>query len=119
MAFEDINNAVKAHLDSQINNLLEKIATDFNIRVETLKKKYLPKPKKSRAKKTTEDGAEPPKRGRKKKENKDELIEMEVYEYQGTQYLVDAESNVYTYDEEHPALIGERLINGEIKLING
>lgn len=119
MAFEDINNAVKAHLDSQINTLLEKISTDFNISVETLKKKYLPKPKKSRAKKTTEDGATPPKRGRKKKENKDELIEMEVYEYQGTQYLVDADSNVYTYDEEHPALIGERLINGEIKLING
>lgn len=57
------------------------------------------------------------KRGRKKKQ-KEELVEVEEYEYEGTTYLIDASNNVYTFDLDAPHLIGERFVDGTIRFFN-
>ena len=57
----------------------------------------------------------PKKRGRKKKD-KDELVKMEEYEYEGVVYLVDEKNNVYKNDVDNPVFLGEKLVDGTIKL---
>jgi hypothetical protein len=51
-----------------------------------------------------------------KKKQKEEVIETEEYEYDGVKYLVDNQNNVYTYNIEEPALVGEKLVDGTVKL---
>lgn len=51
-----------------------------------------------------------------KKKQKEEVIETEEYEYEGVKYLVDNQNNVYTYNIEEPALVGEKLVDGTVKL---
>jgi hypothetical protein len=63
------------------------------------------KPKKSTATRTS-----------RKKKQKEDVIETEEYEWDGVKYLVDNQNNVYTYNIEEPALVGEKLVDGTVKL---
>ena len=105
----DINGLVKEHLKL----VLENIALTYNLNEQELKEKYMGDQASSGS--TVDNGAEKKKRGRKKKQ-KDEFIEAEEYEYEGQKYLVDGSNNVYTYNIEEPTLIGERLVDGTVKL---
>jgi hypothetical protein len=118
---EVISNHVKNHT----NGLLNSIAKDYNLNFDELKDKYSSIPitidiGKSKKKNAIHgpDGqpAEPKKRGRKKKQ-REELIETEEYEFNGTTYLVDTDNNVYTYNIEQPVYVGTKLIDGRIKFI--
>jgi hypothetical protein len=57
------------------------------------------------------------KRGRKKKEsdyNSDEYIATHLEIIDGVQYLIDTDSNVYSYNIESPELIGKKGLDGEL-----
>jgi hypothetical protein len=110
---------ISHHVREHTVTVLKGVATDYEIPFDELMEKYgalslsfdVSKPKKKASHST-----EPKKRGRKKKQ-KEEMIETEEYEFEGTTYLVDKDNNVYTYDVESPMHIGTKLIDGRIKLI--
>ena len=79
------------------------ISKTYSIPLDVLNAKYLGAAKKGK------------KRGR-KKIVKEEYIETEEYYYNGCTYLVDTNNLVYTSDIEAPVLIGERLVDGTIKM---
>jgi len=57
------------------------------------------------------------KRGRKKKAtdyNSDEYIATHLEIIDGVQYLIDTDSNVYSYNIESPELIGKKGLEGEL-----
>ncbi len=112
---------INTHVKEHTNYLLNEIAKDFNISKDILFEKYgeLPACIDMGKGKKKVDGkvTEPKKRGRKKK-IKEELVETEEYEYNGVQYLVDKDNNVYTYNVEQPVLVGTKLIDGRIKFIS-
>lgn len=107
----DINGLVKEHLKL----VLENIALTYNLNEQELKDKYIGGDHGGNTGNTVDSVQEKKKRGRKKKQ-KDEFIEAEEYEYEGQKYLVDGSNNVYTYNIEEPTLIGERLVDGTVKL---
>ena len=96
-------------VNSHVRSILESIAKTYNISEKELKEKYLDDKK--------DDGVEKKRRGRKKKQ-KDEYIETEECEYEGVKYLVDGNNNVYTFNLEEPALIGERFVDGTIRFFS-
>lgn len=93
-----------------LSHVLQNIAEKYDLDIEELKANYL-----EGDFSTTDTNAEKKKRGRKKKQ-KDEYIEAEEYEYEGVKYLVDGQNNVYTYDVENPTLVGERLVDGTVRV---
>ena len=84
-----------------VDNLLKDVSTRYNIDLCELRARYLPE--------TTK------RKGRKKKES-DEFIETTEYIYNGKTYLIDKMNNVYTNDMDAPMMIGERLIDGTIRM---
>jgi hypothetical protein len=92
-------------LEREIVIMLSDISKTYNISIEELRSRYLPI--------AETDTLPPKKRGRKKKQ-KDEYIDTEEYEYDGTIYLVDDKNTVYTNDVEAPTVVGERLVDGTI-----
>ena len=107
---QDIQGVVKEN----IRLILENIALTYHLNEKELKEKYMGDMITS-SDSTDVNNGEKKKRGRKKKQ-KDEFIETEEYEYEGVKYLVDANNNVYTYNIEEPALVGEKLVDGTIKM---
>ena len=87
----------------RLDTILQDISETYSIPLEVLKEKYTNESKKNK------------KRGR-KKQVKEEYIETEEYTYGGITYLVDNNNLVYTNDMESPALIGERLVDGSVKM---
>lgn len=104
------------------NEILKPIAKDYNLDFKELVKKYMSKtmassdPEPDPEAPTSSTDA-PKKRGRKKKQ-KDEMLETQEYEWDGTKYLLDANNNVFTYDVDNPKLIGEKLVDGTIRLLD-
>lgn len=115
---------ISHHVKTHTSDILEMISKDYDIDIEELKNKYGSKPftidlgkiKKKAVPLQNSDGVptEPKKRGRKKKP-REELIETEEYEFNGTKYLVDNDNNVYTHNIEAPVYIGTKLIDGRVK----
>lgn len=93
-------------LAKHLGGVLEDIAKRHELDIEDLKERYLS---------PVVSEAEKKKRGRKKKQ-KDEYIETVEIEYEGTKYLVDEQNNVYSHNIEAPALVGERLVDGTVRL---
>lgn len=118
---EVISNHVKQHTEE----VLKSIAQDYSLDVDILLSKYgsrqpcidVGKTRKKSANGTDLQTTEPKKRGRKKKQ-KEELIETEEYEFNGTKYLVDGDNNVYSYNIEQPVYVGTKLIDGRVKFIH-
>lgn len=97
---------VSALLSKHLVTILEDVAKRYELDADELKERYM----------TAGVGdADKKKRGRKKKQ-KDEYIETVEVEFEGTKYLVDDQNNVYTHNIEAPALVGERLVDGTIRL---
>jgi hypothetical protein len=106
-----ILDVVMTQVHDQLHHTLKAIADEYEIPLEDLIQKHgtpMPLFTNTPAKK------EGKKRGRKKKQ-KEELIETEEYEYNGTTYLVDKDNNVYTNDVNAPVLVGTKLVDGRIK----
>lgn len=97
-------------INKNINSILEDIATKHSLDISELRETYLNKGDSTVVQ-------EKKKRGRKKKQ-KDEFIETTEIEFEGQKYLVDNQNNVYTTDIDAPALIGEKLVDGTIKLFS-
>lgn len=95
--------------------VLEDIANKYQLDAAELKSIYLDGDTDFAG--STEAQGEKKKRGRKKKQ-KDEFIEVEEYEYEGSKYLVDSQNNVYSHDVEQPVLVGERLVDGTVRLFD-
>jgi len=112
----DITEVINAH----VKTILLDIASTHNLDADELVKKYTVNHKtlSGAEEDATQVVKEKRKRGRKKKQ-KDEFIETEEYEYEGEKFLVDGNNNVYTYNIEEPMLVGERLVDGTIKLFEG
>lgn len=106
---------VQSLFHQHLESILEDIAAKHALDATELKKAYLDLPPLA-ATAAPVPSEECKKRGRKKKKQKDEYIEAEEYEYEGVKYLVDGNNNVYSYDLERPALIGERLVDGTVAL---
>jgi len=115
---------ITSHVTEHTDNLLKTIAQDNDLDYDMLKQKYgnvapqieIGKTKKKQSANGNKEPSEPKKRGRKKK-HKEELVETEEYEYNGVTYLVDNDNNVYTYNTEAPTLIGTKLIDGRVKML--
>lgn len=111
---------VQSLFHQHLESILEDIAAKHTLDATELKKAYLDLPPLASTEAPVTASALPSeeckKRGRKKKKQKDEYIEAEEYEYEGVKYLVDGNNNVYSYDLERPALIGERLVDGTVAL---
>ena len=106
---QDLQSVVKDNL----RLILENIALTYHLNDKELKERYMGELITSTD--SVDNGNEKKKRGRKKKQ-KDEFIETEEYEYEGVKYLVDGNNNVYTYNIEEPTLVGEKLVDGTIKM---
>lgn len=120
MSIDDISSQLQAYVMTELDNVIKDISSTYKLDYEELKTKYISN---SPVAKTTEDvccnnascqPAAPKKRGRKKKQ-KEEFIEAEEYEFDGTVYLVDNKNTVYTNNVDAPTIVGERLIDGSIK----
>lgn len=98
-------NKIQTVIDDQLSIIIDEISEDFKLDGELLKNKYIQRQTIKR-------------RGRKKKP-KENFIETETYKFNDKTYLVDSNNNVYTYNVNNPVLIGEKLINGNIKFIDG
>lgn len=114
-----INNHIRQHTE----DILRSIAQDYDLVYEELMARYGHKQAvldvgKTKKKMSQVGGvvAEPKKRGRKKKQ-KDEIIETDEYDYNGTTYLVDSDNNVYTYNVDQPVLVGTKLVDGRVKFL--
>lgn len=107
----DITQVVNTHLKS----VLTDISKRYGIDEKSLIERYIGEDHSNSLLNQASTTDVKKKRGRKKKQ-KDEFIETEEYEYEGEKYLVDGSNNVYTYNIEEPVLIGERLVDGTIKL---
>lgn len=108
-----LTNEIQRLVQKHVTGILENISSKYNLDIEELRSLYLDGDVDFATSST--DVAEKKKRGRKKKQ-KDEFIEVEEYEYEGTKYLVDNQNNVYTHDVEQPILVGERLVDGTVRL---
>jgi hypothetical protein len=114
---------ISGHIKEHTRNILGEVAKDYDLSIDELLEKFgsiQPNIELGRGKKKGSgslQNAEPKKRGRKKK-TKEELIETEEYEFNGTIYLVDTDNNVYTYNVDQPVLIGTKLIDGRIKFLS-
>lgn len=103
-------------INNHVKNILEDIAMTYDLDIGALKNKYLLSEADACCRGVSGGVvAEKKKRGRKKKQ-KDEFIETEEYEYEGVKYLVDRNNNVYTHNVEEPHLVGERLVDGTVRL---
>jgi len=100
-----LNNIYVQELDSILKDISEK----YNLDYFELKNKYI-----ENKEKQVKVQSEPKKRGRKKK-IKEEYVEMEEYIYNDLTYLIDSKNIVYTNDIEAPRIIGEKLVDGNIK----
>lgn len=111
MNYNSIMSEIDKTINDKLNNLLENISGDYDLNVDELKMKYLNDENANDKKK---------KRGRKKK-TKDSEIEMETYLFNDITYLIDKNNYAYTYDKDkdNAMLIGEKLINGTIKFVDG
>ena len=106
-----ILDVVMTQVHDQLHHTLKAISDEYEIPLEDLVQKHgTPMPLFT----TTPAKKEGKKRGRKKKQ-KEELIETEEYEYNGTTYLIDKDHNVYTNDVNAPVLVGTKLVDGRIK----
>lgn len=105
MEYNKIIDEIQNIVNSRLCTIIDEISQDFNLNSESLKNKYILSGISKR-------------RGRKKK-TKDKFIETSPYTFNNNTYLVDNDNNVYTYNPENPLLIGEKLINGNIKFIEG
>lgn len=105
MEFNKIIDEINNIVNSRITTIIDEISHDFNLDNSLLKNKYITQPINKR-------------RGRKKK-TKDKFIETSPYTFNEKTYLVDNDNNVYTYNINNPLLIGEKLINGNIKFTEG
>lgn len=104
----DLHGLVQKYLAGVLQHIAEKYDLDHEeLRANYLEGDFQPADSGS--------GTEKKKRGRKKKQ-KDEYIEAEEYEYEGVKYLVDGQNNVYTYNVDNPTLVGERLVDGTVRL---
>jgi hypothetical protein len=113
-----ISALVAAHLQDELKHILLDIAKRYSIDAQELIELYQQKSEtKSCCVQDQCSTSEKKKRGRKKKQ-KDEFIETEEYEYDGTKYLVDSNNNVYTFNVEEPHLIGERFVDGTIRFFS-
>jgi hypothetical protein len=112
MVKSTITNDITLMINNHLKNILTDISKRFSIDEKSLIERYIGE-EYSNSIFNTNDIKK--KRGRKKKQ-KDEFIETEEYEYKGEKYLVDGFNNVYSYNIEKPVMIGERLVDGTIKL---
>lgn len=108
---QDINDLCSKH----VLGILDDISKTYNLDLNELKTKYIDDQSSTVQTDSTTVVPEKKKRGRKKKQ-KDEFIETVEVEYEGVKYLVDDNNNVYSHNVEEPALIGERLVDGTIKM---
>lgn len=109
-----ILDVVTAQVQEQLHHTLKSIAEEYELPLDELITKHgtpMPLSTNPPAKK------EGKKRGRKKKQ-KEELIETEEYEYNGTIYLVDKDNNVYTNNVNAPVLVGTKLVDGRVKYLD-
>jgi len=109
-----LTNEIQRLVQRHVAGILENISGKYNLDVEELRTLYLDGDVDFTPTNST-DVAEKKKRGRKKKQ-KDEYIEVEEYEYERNKYLVDSQNNVYTHDVDQPILVGERLVDGTVRL---
>ena len=112
-----LSSQISTLINQHIKTILEDIAEKYKLddtELSSLKAKYLIEVVKQE---DNTDTVEKKKRGRKKKQ-KDEFIETEEYEYEGTKYLVDANNNVYTFNISEPHLVGEKFADGSIRLFS-
>lgn len=111
---ENYSKVLQSALQDAIKDILQDIAVKHNLSFEDLCTTYIdgksvPPPPIANVK----DDA-PKKRGRKKKQ-KEEMIETEEIVYEGKTYLVDDKNTVYTNAPNAPVVVGERLVNNNIK----
>lgn len=134
MATTQMLTKMKSVVEEELIHVLKDISITYELNFDELCSKYLlppssptpaisddqeepktPTKKKKNPKAIAEVPPAPKKRGRKKKD-KDELVKTEEYEYDGVVYLVDEKNNAYNNDVDNPIFLGERLVDGTIKL---
>jgi hypothetical protein len=105
VSMEKVAKHISSLIYDELSNVFQQVATenklDYNMLMQRYANKYLVSSSKQK---------------RKKKEQHDEEIATEEYEYNGTTYLIDQNNIIYTYDLNHPRIVGERLIDGTVKL---
>lgn len=106
MSAVNVSDNIQKYIEKEMVELLKDISIRYGIEYDDLVKHYLSTPQQLKKK---------PQRKTRKKE-KEEFIEMEEMEYMQQTYLVDKNNNVYTNNTESPMVVGERLVDGTIKL---
>lgn len=105
-------NKIIDKITENLEEMLKDISITYSLDFEELKTKYINKPNETII---IEQQVEVPKKRGRKKKQKEEYIEAEEIEFEGKTYLVDDKNNVYTNNIDFPTLIGEKLVNGNIK----
>jgi hypothetical protein len=48
----------------------------------------------------------------------EDSVQVTEYEYDKTMYFIDQKMNIYSHEQQHPKLIGVKLVDGSIKFFD-